>query len=291
MNDKAGWQAQIVLTVDQSWKELESELSEIADAVSILRQESSDGWRLTAYFSSEPDGPELRDRVHRVSGRCSPHVAIGPVEDRDWVAASNSTLPALDIGRFHVYGSHALPSRTENRVDIRIDAGLAFGTGHHESTSGCLEAFEGLYSGAKGPRRALDLGTGSGILAIALARAFGTRVLAVDVDPVALDVARDNIALNRVTGLVHTLASDGSVPRKSRRWYPVDLIVANIEMRTLIALVPGIAASLSSGGRIVLSGILAAQEETVSEAYGDIGIGVTEAIRIGEWTTLVLSWR
>lgn len=188
------------------------------------------------------------------------------LDDVDWVARSLEGLKPVRAGRFLVHGSHDRASRRIGDVAIEIEAGLAFGTGHHGTTSGCLEMIDRVVRRER-PRRALDLGTGSAVLAIAIAKLSRRPVLATDIDPVATRVARANAALNGVASLVETATATGFSSPAFRRRAPFDLIVANILARPLMRLATEMARHCAPGGSLVLSGILDGQRDAVLAAY------------------------
>jgi ribosomal protein L11 methyltransferase len=196
---------------------------------------------------------------------------VRPVErevlpDVDWVARSLEGLKPVRAGRFLVHGGHDRQKRHAGDIAIEIEAGLAFGTGHHGTTAGCLAMLERVAIREK-PRNALDLGTGSAVLAIALARLAHIPVLATDIDPVAVDVAAANARLNHVAGLVETVTAPGFHHPIFAARAPFDLIVANILAKPLMKLAPEMAKYLAPGGSIVLSGILDRQRDAVVAAY------------------------
>lgn len=186
--------------------------------------------------------------------------------DVDWVARSLEGLKPVRAGRFLVHGAHDRQKRHAGDIAIEIEAGLAFGTGHHGTTAGCLAMLERVAIREK-PRNALDLGTGSAVLAIALARLAHIPVLATDIDPVAVDVAAANARLNHVSSLVETVTAPGFHHPIFAARAPFDLIVANILARPLMKLAPEMAKYLTPGGSIVLSGILDRQRDAVVAAY------------------------
>ncbi len=186
--------------------------------------------------------------------------------DVDWVARSLEGLKPVRAGRFLVHGAHDRQKRHAGDIAIEIEAGLAFGTGHHGTTAGCLAMLERVAIREK-PRNALDLGTGSAVLAIALARLAHIPVLATDIDPVAVDVAAANARLNHVSSLVETVTAPGFHQPIFTARAPFDLIVANILARPLMKLAPEMAKYLTPGGSIVLSGILDRQRDAVVAAY------------------------
>lgn len=211
--------------------------------------------------------------------------AILPLPDIDWVRHSLDGLKPVSAGRFHVHGAHDRPKSLPGRIAIEIEAGLAFGTGHHGTTAGCLIMLSRRLAARK-PRRVLDVGSGSGVLAIAVARLARTDVLATDIDPVATAVAHDNARLNKVGGLITTLTATGlSHPVIAARG-PYDLIVANILARPLKRLAPAMARHLQPGGDLVLSGILASQRRQVMAAYATQRIRHVSTLERDGWVTL-----
>lgn len=186
--------------------------------------------------------------------------------DIDWVTKSLEGLRPVHAGRFLVHGSHDRHKRRIGDVAIEIEAGLAFGTGHHGTTAGCLEMIETVVRRER-PRNALDLGTGSAVLAIAIAKAAHIRVLATDIDPVATKVAAENAKLNLVAGYIDARTAPGFHHQSFSAYAPFDLIVANILARPLMRLSPQMARFVTPGGSILLSGILARQRNAVIAAY------------------------
>jgi ribosomal protein L11 methyltransferase len=206
--------------------------------------------------------------MQRIASRLDPSLAveIESLPEIDWVARSLEGLKPVRAGRFFVHGSHDRGSRPTSGISVEIEAGLAFGSGHHGTTSGCLEMIERV---ARRERllSALDLGTGSGVLAIALALMARIPVLATDIDPIAVRVAADNVRLNRASGFVTPVTAPGFHHPVFAAWRPFDLIVANILARPLMRLAPGMAANLAPGGSLILSGILDGQRAQVLAAY------------------------
>ena len=206
--------------------------------------------------------------------------------DIDWVAKSLEDLKPVRAGRFLVHGSHDRDARRPSDIAIEIEAGMAFGTGHHGTTAGCLMMIDEIVR-RENPRNALDLGTGSAVLAIGLARLKRLPVLATDIDPGAVRVARDNIRLNGVESLVHAVTASGfDHPLLHGRRF--DLIVANILAGPLMRLAPDMALHLAPGGSLILSGILVGQRWRVLAAYRGQGFRHVRTRRIGEWVTLHL---
>lgn len=207
--------------------------------------------------------------------------------DIDWVAKSLEGLKPVRAGRFFVHGAHDRDRRRDGDIAIEIEAGLAFGTGHHGTTAGCLEMLEQVVQ-AEQPGNALDLGTGSAVLAIALAKLARIPVLASDIDPVATDVAAGNARLNGEAELVECVTATGFDDPIFAARGPFDLIVANILAGPLIELAPDMALHLKSGGSLVLSGILDRQEQAVLAAYEAAGFEHIRTLEREGWVTIHL---
>jgi ribosomal protein L11 methyltransferase len=205
--------------------------------------------------------------------------------DTDWVTASLEGLKPVRAGRFLVHGRHDRAKVRPHDLDIEIEAGLAFGTGHHGTTAGCLEMLETVMRRER-PRRLLDLGTGSAVLAIGAAKLARTPVLATDIDPVAVVVARENARLNGVAGFVRCVAATGFGHAEIAARAPYDLIVANILARPLMKLAPPMAAHLAPGGSLVLSGILVRQRNAVVATYAGQRFRHVSTLTRGDWVTI-----
>ncbi len=216
---------------------------------------------------------------------------VSQLPDEDWVSLSQAGLPPVRAGRFWVHGSHDKDARPASAYyPVLVDAGLAFGTGHHGTTKGCLIIFDHLLDTGKQPRAVLDLGCGAGTLAIAAALALGQTVLATDIDQDAVDVTQDNAALNGVAHNIEAVQADGfDSPELSGRTF--DLVFANILAGPLMGLAPDIAKSLKPGAHVILSGILDAQADTVSAAFAAEGLLITAYPSIDGWTSLLGSKR
>jgi ribosomal protein L11 methyltransferase len=249
-------------------------------AVLIAEEPFEDRSTVEALYAEMPDGALLT----RLAGR-EVHVELLP--DTDWIKASQEGLPPVRAGRFFVYGAHDEGEVPRGVIPIRIEAGMAFGTGHHETTALCLGALSEL---ARRRRFAnvLDLGCGTGVLAIAAAKLWRKRVLASDIDPVAVEVTRQNAAANGEAPLVAAVVADGlSHPALAAR-APYELIVANILAAPLTRLAVQIVPALRLGGVLVLSGLLRWQENLVLSFYRAQGLTLREIRRDGAWSALVL---
>ncbi|RIX98781.1 50S ribosomal protein L11 methyltransferase [Aureimonas flava] len=207
--------------------------------------------------------------------------------DIDWMAEVLAGLKPVRAGRFLVHGAHDRDKVLPNDLSIEIEAGQAFGTGHHGTTAGCLSAIESVVRRRR-PRNALDLGTGSAVLAIAFAKLARRPVLATDIDPVAIAVARENVRANGVSRHVETATATGFGSPAFRRHAPFDLVIANILAGPLMQLAPQVARHLSDDGDVILSGILERQREAVLAAYRIQGLFHRRTLLRGEWVTLHL---
>ena len=204
-----------------------------------------------------------------------------------WLARSYESFPAQEVGkRFVVRGSHLKGPGVAGRITLTLDAGVAFGSGEHGSTRGCLRALEKIAH--RRPRRILDLGTGSGILAMAAAKLLRRPVLATDIDPWSVRVTARNAAENGVGGLVTARLADGWDNPALTAGAPYDLVFANILARPLCAMARHLAASLAPGGTAILAGLLNSQANLVLSAHRRLGMRLDFALREGNWTTLVL---
>jgi ribosomal protein L11 methyltransferase len=203
-----------------------------------------------------------------------------------WLARTHAAFPEQRIGRIAVRGTHLPDARSPGRLTLMLDAGAAFGSGEHGSTRGCLRAL--LRIAHSRPRRIVDLGTGSGILALAAGKLLRRRVLATDVDPWAVVVAARNVALNGARGRVRVVLADGWKHHAVRSAGPYDLVLANILARPLIAMASELARALAPGGTAILAGLLASQTRMVLSAHRRAGLRLDFAIADGGWTTLVL---
>lgn len=239
-------------------------------------------WQVAVYFENAPTKEESA-ALARLSGKKTFLVATLP--KTDWVAKSLAGLAPVRAGPFLVHGSHDRGKVRSNDIGIEIEAGLAFGTGHHGTTAGCLIAIDRVAK-ARPIVSALDVGTGSGVLAIALAQRAHAHVVASDIDPVATKVAAGNVRLNGVARFVRTLIATGLNHAAIESGAPYDLIVANILAGPLVMLAPAIRRHLAPGGTVILSGLLTEQERRVAAAYRSVGLMREASLTLGEWATL-----
>jgi ribosomal protein L11 methyltransferase len=266
---------------------LERDYGEAGAAICLM--EGDPDWSVEAYFSeaAEPDAvaAELRQRLG--GDAFGAPLRVERLEEEDWVAHGLAELGPVAAGRFLLLGSHDLAQAPKGRTHILVDAGQAFGTGHHATTRGCLVVLDRLIA-ARRFANPLDLGSGSGVLAIALAKALNRPVLATDIDPLAVSVARQNAKPNRVRPLVQAVTADGLGHPAIAAEAPFDLVVANILAGPLMRMAPRLSAALARGGVLVLSGLLASQRSRVVAAYAAQGVPLRRAERFGDWMVLVL---
>jgi ribosomal protein L11 methyltransferase len=256
------------------------------EEATIAAFEAGGRWVVEVSSVTAPAGPDLGAWVARAA---VPQTAMTrvcePVVDRDWVAGSLAGLGPVEAGRFVVHGRHDRARTRKNQVAIEVEAAGAFGSGHHGTTRGCLLALDGILKGRR-PACVLDLGTGTGVLAIAAAKALRVPVAAIDIDPQAVGIARANAARNGVPGLVAVVCGAGL--RAARPRGPFDLVLANLLLGPLQGLAVPIARRLGPSGRAVLSGLLSHQAPAALAAYRRCGLALERRILLDGWTTLVL---
>jgi ribosomal protein L11 methyltransferase len=253
-----------------------------AATYSILEEDEDRGlWRIDAYPTSEAEADRLRKALAGFALEVSEEV----LADADWLAMALSGLPPVRAGRFFVYGAHDMGKVPADTVNLRIEAGAAFGTGHHGTTVGCLEAYDRLLQDHSFGR-VLDVGCGTGVLAIAAAKTGTPVAVGTDIDPVSVRIANENAALNEADArFVH---ADGLDDPAVRDQGPYDLVFANILAQPLIDLAPAIHGALKPGGRAILSGLLRTQEAAVRAAYDAAGFTPEFHIHHDAWAALVL---
>lgn len=254
--------------------------------VGVFEIEDGSGLReVGGYFTEAPDtaGLALLAAMHGARD-----FVISELPETDWVAKVRRELAPVEAGRFFVYGSHDADRVPEGKVALLIEAAMAFGTGHHGTTLGCLRALDRLVEEGLAPRAVADIGCGTAVLAMAAAHMWPVATLASDNDPVAVDVACANLGANGLTDRVQCLEATGFDHRALADAAPFDLVFANILKAPLIALAPDMARHLAPGGIAILSGLLNDQADEVAAAYAENGFTVHIAEEIGDWTTLCL---
>ena len=262
------------------------ELDPAPTGVGVFEVEDGKGiWEVGGYFLDAPDDIDLA--LLSAAFGAGPFV-VSEVPDQDWVAKVRRELPPVEAGRFFVYGSHDAALLPEGRIGLLIEAAMAFGTGHHGTTLGCLRAYDRLLNDARRFDNVLDLGCGTAVLAMSAARMGAASVLASDIDPVAVEVALANVKANRLEGRVGCVESIGFDSPVVQAGAPFDLIFANILKGPLIELAPDMAAHLASGGLAILSGLLIEQAEEIVEVYQAQGFDLQSREDLGEWSALTL---
>ena len=262
------------------------ELEPAPTGVGVFEVEDGKGiWEVGGYFLDAPDDIDLA--LLSAAFGAGPFV-VSEVPDQDWVAKVRRELPPVEAGRFFVYGSHDAALLPEGRIGLLIEAAMAFGTGHHGTTLGCLRAYDRLLNDAQRFDNVLDLGCGTAVLAMSAARMGAASVLASDIDPVAVEVALANVKANGLEGRVCCVESIGFDSPVLQAGAPFDLIFANILKGPLIELAPYMAEHLASGGLVILSGLLIEQAEKIVEVYQAQGFDLQTREDLGEWSALTL---
>ena len=250
---------------------------------SILEEdEDLEIWRIDAYPTTEDEAGRIEAALGAQDGL---EVVVEKLADADWLAMSLSGLPPVEAGRFFVYGAHDQGKVPEGRVNLKIDAGAAFGTGHHGTTVGCLEAFDNLLA-TETFDKVLDVGCGTGVLAIAAARTGSPIAVGTDIDEPSARIANENAQINDAK--CDFYFADGLSDPRIAQHAPYDLVFANILAAPLVHLAPEIGAALRSGGVAILSGLLRTQEDRVLDAYLPLGFVVEQTIHHDAWTALQL---
>jgi ribosomal protein L11 methyltransferase len=254
--------------------------------VGVFEVEDGSGlWEVGAYFTETPDETALA--VLAVAFEAKPFV-VSEVPETDWVAHVKRELAPVEAGRFFVYGSHDADKVPADKIPLLIEAAMAFGTGHHGTTLGCLKALDHLISEGFKADKLADIGCGTAVLAMAAARVWEGTFLASDIDQVAVEVAEANLDANGMAGAVKCIEAAGFDHPDLKASAPYDLIFANILKGPLVALSPDLTAHLRPGGYAILSGILNEQAESVIEVYQENGNNLVQRQQIGDWTTLLL---
>ncbi len=265
----------------------EEALADVAAAVLTVMIEKGKNkglWELQAIFEGEPDSNDVRAAMETAAdwaGIEMPDYKIAPMPDKNWLQECYQSFKPLSIGKYYIYGSHVTEDLPTDKITLKIDAATAFGTGEHQTTHGCLEALNDLDIQ---PENVIDVGCGSGILAMAYAKTFQKPVDAVDIDPESVRVATLNAAENGLTDLVTVWQSDGYA-QVSKTY---DLVLCNILARPLMDMAADLKEHLKPRGMAILSGFLTRQERWVLKAHTDIGLEFVKRYRINGWSTLVI---
>lgn len=249
-------------------------------------EDGSERWEVGAYFTEAPD--EITLAILAAAYGANPF-AISELPEVDWVAHVKRELTPVRAGRFYVHGSHDADDIPEGVEALWIEAAMAFGTGHHNTTKGCLEALDRLATEGFQATRIADIGCGTAVLAMAAARLWPVTVLASDIDPVAVDTAAANVIANGLDGRVECLEAAGFDHPMLEGAAPYDLVLANILKQPLIDLAPDMARHVAPAGRIIMSGILTTQADEVVAAYRKAGFAPDRRDDMGDWTTLVMT--
>jgi ribosomal protein L11 methyltransferase len=251
--------------------------------------EGPDGrWGINVYFAAAPDQGAIRELVGLAAGNeIAQAIHFDTVEARDWVKDTLEELVPVDAGRFIVHGRHDRARVPPNRLGIEIEAALAFGTGHHGTTRGCLLLLDEVLKASR-PRRVLDLGAGTGVLAIAAAKATHRKVLASDIDPLSVRIAAENARLNGAGKLVRVIQASGFSARTFKMCGPFDLVLANVLANPLRRMATPMARHLAPGAHVILSGLLPAQTGAVVADYRARGLVLKRHIQLDGWSSLLM---
>jgi ribosomal protein L11 methyltransferase len=254
-----------------------------------LSETAPDLWTIRIYFAAPPDAPAIRALVAATAGSdAAASLSFQAVAAQDWVATSLAGLAPVLAGRFVVHGSHDRGRVPRRQIAIEVEAALAFGTGHHGTTRGCLLALDEVLK-ARTPRRILDVGTGTGVLAIAAAKALRQKAIAGDIDATAVRVARANASANGVGAYIRPIRADGLSARAVLRQAPYSLVFANILLGPLVRLAAPLARVTSPGSLVILSGLLPSQAAAAIAAYRTSGFRLVRRREIDGWITMTLS--
>lgn len=259
-------------------------------SVTAFEIPGTDDFTVQAIYPDAPSAENLQRIIAPLIGALQiamPHIAVAPVDNCDWVALSLADLPPINAGRFFIAGAHGLGQAPRAALRLHIEAGQAFGTGHHETTFGCLLALDYL-ARRKRFSHVLDLGCGTGVLAMAAAKLWRRPVHASDIDPLAVSVARENAAGNGLAAFIRPVTAAGFAHPALAAGAPYDLILANILARPLMRLSHGMGRHIRPGGYIILSGLLQSQEAAVRSAYATQGLFLARRFLRGDWSTLLL---
>lgn len=273
---------------DEAVPAYEAALLAVSATVALFRDEPKDTWRIEAVREVLADQDALTAALALAAGLSGHEVVLerAPVEADGWLARTVEAFPEQEIGqRFLIRPTHVPQGPVYGRIPLTLDAGLAFGSGEHSSTQGCLMALEDL---AQAPHNVLDVGSGSGILAMAACKMYGAKALATDIEPWSVRVAEENVVMNGLRGRMEVILADGYRHRAIKTRAPFDLIFANILARPLCAMAGDLGRHLRPGGRAILAGLLGTQVRMVLVAHQRAGLVLERRIDLAPWCTLVL---
>ncbi|MEE8393055.1 MAG: 50S ribosomal protein L11 methyltransferase [Rhodospirillales bacterium] len=283
------WRIEAAVSVD-TVQAFEAVLEPFCEAISWFVTETGNGWHIEGFCQQKPDPDALAKVVSEAAGGlgvAAPNVLINRVKPRDWLADNLLMFPPIEAGRYFIHSTHYNDPVPPGRTGLTLNPGMAFGSGEHATTRGCLMAFDWLADDRRFGR-VLDMGAGSGILAIAAARTWGAKVIAADSDPKAVMVSAQNASLNGISDLVRAVESDGYGAGEIVKGRPFDLIASNILANPLISMAGDLSASLAGGGVAVLAGFYQRDGEDVLAAHRSHGLKPIKRIDIEDWRTLVL---
>ena len=267
-------------------------LFDCCDALSHFERDGdpTGPWRIEGFAGEMIDKGAVETAVSIMAsavGIETPTVTFGTYEPKDWVSENLRSFKPISVRRFFVHGSHWDEGIPVAKIGLQVDAGLAFGSGEHQTTKGCLAAID--WVAKRGPRHnALDMGCGSGILGMACAKTWRCPVMMADIDAASVRVARENAKTNKVADLVTAIHSNGFQDSRIRDAGYYDIVCANILARPLRAMAHELTSTLSENGVVVLSGLLSHQEQFVLSAYREVGLSLIKRFKVENWTTLVV---
>ncbi len=275
------------LDAAQSLSSAMESLDPVPTGVGTFEIEDGSGlWEVGGYFEENPDGVAL---ALLAAAHGAADFVVSELPETDWVAHVRRELSPVEAGRFFVYGSHDADRVPEGRIALLIEAAMAFGTGHHGTTLGCLRALDRLLDTGAAPTSVADIGCGTAVLAMAAARVLDADVIASDIDEVAVEVAETNLRANGLEGRVRCVEAAGFEHPGLSGAGAFDLVFANILKGPLIALAPDMAGAVRPGGHVILSGILNEQADEVVSHYHAMGFNTVHREEIVDWTTLTLA--
>lgn len=284
------WRIQLKAEADKT-PELATALEDHVLAVSWFETEDPAIWMIEGTVNEKPilaDLTKLLSTASDVLGMSLPDITVEELPETDWLEATWRNFPPQQIARYFVYGSHTKASPPEGTIGLEINAATAFGSGEHQTTTGCLMTLDDLASSKKSFTHPLDMGCGSGILAMAMAKTWKVPVIAVDNDPESVRVTQENAILNHCSDFITAYVSEGFASDNVKKHAPFDLITANILAKPLCLMAQDLVASLSEGGLAILSGLLTWQVEEVTAAYQKAGAHLVSQRVINEWATLLI---